>query len=165
MRSRKFTLRCTKSTRTNYRIIYYMKTKFLLSEYGLYLSWAIALVSMVASLYFSEVVGIVPCILCWLQRIAMYPLVAIIAVGIIRRDKVVSLYVLPLSIIGAIIAFYQNLLIWGVVSETLAPCSFGVSCVTQSFVVLNFITIPLLSLVSFLIITILMAVHWKYNNE
>jgi len=133
-----------------------MKTRFWLSEYGLYLSWAIALVSMVASLYFSEVVGIVPCILCWLQRIAMYPLVAIIAVGIIRRDKVVSLYVLPLSI---------NLLIWGVVSETLAPCSFGVSCVTQSFVVLNFITIPLLSLVSFLIITILMAVHWKYNNE
>ena len=142
-----------------------MKTRFWLSEYGLYLSWAIALVSMVASLYFSEVVGIVPCILCWLQRIAMYPLVAIIAVGIIRRDKVVSLYVLPLSIIGAIVAFYQNLLIWGVVSETLAPCSFGVSCVTQSFVVLNFITIPLLSLVSFLIITILMAVHWKYNNE
>src|SRR3989344_6851756 len=142
-----------------------MKTETRWSEYGLYLAWAIALVSLVGGFYFSEIVGIVPCILCWLQRIAMYPLVAIIAVGIIRRDKSVSLYVLPLSIIGAIIALYQNLLIWGVVSETLAPCTLGVSCVTQSFVVLNFITIPLLSLVSFLIITILMAVHWKYNNE
>jgi len=127
------------------------------------LSWAIALVSMVVSLYFSEVVGIVPCILCWLQRIAMYPLVAIIAVGIIREDNNVSAYVLPLSIAGAIIAFYQNLLIWGVISETLAPCTLGVSCVTQSFVVLNFITIPLLSLLSFILITVLMLINYRAN--
>lgn len=140
-----------------------MKTKFWLSEYNLYLSWAIALVSMVVSLYFSEVVGIVPCILCWFQRIAMYPLVAVIAVGIIRKDNNVSAYVLPLSIVGTIIAFYQNLLIWGVVSETLAPCIIGVSCVTQTFVVLNFITIPLLSLLSFVIITVLMLINRRAN--
>ncbi len=141
-----------------------MRIKSWLSENGLYLAWAIALASLVGSLYFSEVMGIVPCILCWFQRIAMYPLVAIIAVGIIRKDNNVSAYVLPLSIIGAIVALYQNLLIWGVISENLAPCTLGVSCVTQNLVVLNFITIPLLSLVSFVLITILMAVHWKYNH-
>ena len=117
-----------------------MKTETRWSEYGLYLAWAIALVSLVGGFYFSEIVGIVPCILCWLQRIAMYPLVAIIAVGIIRRDKAVSAYVLPLSIIGLSIALYQNLLIWRIIPETLAPCTIGVSCVTQQFTVLNFIT-------------------------
>ena len=136
-----------------------MKTKFWLSEHGIYIAWAIALASLVGSLYFSEVVGIVPCILCWLQRIAMYPLVAIMAVGIIRRDKAVSAYVLPLSIIGLGIALYQNLLIWRVISETLAPCAIGVSCVVQQFTVLNFITIPLLSLVAFVLITWLMFIH------
>ena len=136
-----------------------MKTETRWSEYGLYLAWAIALVSLVGGFYFSEIVGIVPCILCWLQRIAMYPLVAIIAVGIIRRDKAVSAYVLPLSIIGLSIALYQNLLIWRIIPETL-----GFFCVTQQFTVLNFITIPLLSLVAFVVITILMAVHWKSNH-
>lgn len=136
-----------------------MRINRWLSEYSLYLAWAIALVSLVVSLYFSEVVGIVPCILCWLQRICMYPLVAIIAVGIIRKDKAVSAYVLPLSIIGAGIALYQNLLIWRVVSESLAPCTTGVSCVTQTFTVLNFITIPLLSLAAFVLIIGLMFIH------
>lgn len=136
-----------------------MKIKSWLSEYSLYLSWAIALVSLVGSLYFSEIMGIAPCILCWFQRIAMYPLVIIIAIGIIRKDKAVSAYVLPLSIIGVVVALYQNLLVWRVISETLAPCTLGVSCVTQSFVVLNFITIPLLSLVSFVLITGLMFIH------
>lgn len=141
-----------------------MRIKSLLSEHSLYLVWAIALASLVGSLYFSEILGVVPCILCWFQRIAMYPLVAIIAVGIIRKDRAVSAYVLPLSIIGTAIALYHNLLVWRVISETLAPCALGVSCIEQNFVVLNFITIPLLSLISFVLITILMAVHWKYNN-
>lgn len=138
--------------------------KSWLIQNSVYISWAIALVSMVGGLYFSEIVGIVPCILCWLQRIAMYPLVAIIAVGIIHRDKNVSAYVLPLSIFGLGVALYQNFLIWGVISETVAPCTLGVSCVTQTFMVLNFITIPLLSLIAFVVITILMAIHWKLNN-
>ena len=141
-----------------------MGTKFWLAEYGIYIAWATTLTSLVGSLYFSEIVGIVPCVLCWYQRIAMYPLVAIIATGIIRRDKNVSVYVLPLSIIGAIIALYQNLLVWNVVSETLTPCIIGVSCITQTFMLLNFITIPLLSLAAFVLITILMAVHWKSNH-
>lgn len=142
----------------------FINTKSWLVEYSIYIAWAIALISLVGGLYFSEIVGIVPCVLCWLQRIAMYPLVLIIATGIIRRDKGVSAYVLPLSIIGAGIALYQNMLIWRIIPEALAPCTIGVSCVTQQFTALNFITLPLLSLVAFTVITILMVVHRKSNN-
>lgn len=142
-----------------------MQSKSWLSEYSPYLAWAITLVSLVGSLYFSEVLGIVPCVLCWYQRIAMYPLVVIIGVGIMNRDKNVSTYALPLSIAGAIVALYQNLLVWNVISERLAPCVAGVSCVTQQFVVLNFITIPLLSLVSFVLITLLMLIHRSNDSR
>ena len=142
-----------------------MRIRSWLVEYGIYIALATATVSLVVSLYFSEVVGIIPCVLCWYQRIAMYPLVAIFAVGIIRKNKAVSAYALPLSIFGLGVALYQNLLIWGVVSETLAPCILGISCVTQTFVVLNFITIPLLSLAAFVLITVLMAVHHSAHSN
>ncbi len=128
-----------------------------LSKNSLYLAWIMALISLVGSLYFSEIVGLALCSLCWYQRICMYPLVAIIGAGIIRRDKAVAIYALPLSIIGGGIALYQNLLIWRIIPESLGPCAIDtVSCVTQSFVVLGFITLPLLSLVSFILITGLM---------
>lgn len=136
-----------------------MKIETRILKLSAYAAWIIALVSLAGSLYFSEILGIAPCVLCWYQRIFMYPLVAVIGTGIIRKDKAVSAYALPLSIIGLGIALYQNLLVWRVISESLAPCTLGVSCVTQTFVLLNFITIPLLSLVSFALITALMFIH------
>ncbi len=138
-----------------------MYTESWLSENSAYFAWAIALVSLVGSLYFSEIKGYTPCLLCWYQRITMYPLVAIIGVGILRRDRAMAAYVLPLSIIGATIALYHNLLQWHIISETFAPCVNGVSCVTNQVVALNFITIPLLSLAAFSAITILMIIYWK----
>jgi len=139
--------------------------KLVTLKYGPYVALAIALASLVGSLYFSEIAGIVPCVLCWYQRICMYPLIVIIAVGIYRQDKQMSFYALPLSIIGAIIALYQNLLVWNVISESLAPCVSGVSCVTQVWTVFGFITIPFLSLISFILITWLMLVHRSvYQN-
>ncbi len=141
-----------------------MRTESWLSEYSVYLAWAIALVSLVGSVYFAEVLGFPRCLLCWWQDIFMYPLVFIIGIGILIKDKAVSVYALPLSLIGLAIAVYHNLLVWHVISESLAPCTLGVSCVTQTFTVLNFITIPLLSLVAFALITFLMAFYGKSNH-
>jgi len=133
---------------------------------SLYLAWSVALVSLVGSFYFGEIVGLEPCVLCWYQRIAMYPLVAIIWAGIIRRDKAVSSYTLPLSIIGGSIALYHNLLIWRIIPESLEPCAIGtVPCITQSFAALGFITFPLLSLVSFILITGLMFAHRSAHSH
>lgn len=86
----------------------------------------------------------------------MYPLAAIIGVGIIFKDRKLYRYVLPLSLIGAVIAFYQMLLEQGVISEALAPCSLGVSCTTKYITLFDFITIPTMSFVAFVIITVLM---------
>lgn len=125
-------------------------------RYGSYLALMIALSAMLGSLYFSEVLHLPPCVLCWYQRIAMYPLVAIIGVGILRNDRNYPYYVLPLSVIGSLVAFYQVLLQYGLVSEKLAPCSLGVSCAAIQIEYFGFITIPNLSLVAFLVLTGLM---------
>ena len=124
-----------------------------------HLAWFQAIVATGGSLYFSEVMKLPPCVLCWYQRIAMYPLVAILAVGILTRDARLRLYALPLSLIGLGIAIYHNLLYYGVIPESIAPCTTGVSCTTRQIEWFGFITIPLLALVAFSVISIALILH------
>ena len=137
----------------------------LLGRYGDYGAWSVALVSMVGSLYLSDIVGWVPCTLCWYMRILMYPIVAIGAVGILRKDSNWSLYALPLSIGGMVVALYHSLLQWGIISEALAPCRNGVSCATKQLNLLGFITIPFLAFLSFVAITVCLSFYWKENSN
>lgn len=122
-----------------------------------------AIIATFGSLYFSEVMLLPPCILCWYQRIAMYPLVAIFAVGIIRQDKNVAWYGLPSALIGLGIALYHNLLYYGIIPESIQPCKLGVSCTTKFFEWFGFITIPFLSLVAFMVITVGLIYFIKLN--
>lgn len=119
-----------------------------------YIAWTQALVATFGSLYFSEVMKLPPCVLCWYQRILMYPIVLIGAVGIIRRDKALPAYVLPLSIFGWLISIYHNLLYYKIIPESITPCQLGVSCTTRQIEWLGFITIPLLSFVAFTVINV-----------
>ena len=119
----------------------------------IYLSWTIAIVSMLGSLYFSDILHYPPCVLCWWQRVFMYPIVFLIGVGIVLKDRSLPYYILPLALIGTGVALYQNLLIWGVITEKLSPCSLGVSCTTTYIQWFGFISIPFLSLLAFMFIT------------
>lgn len=122
-----------------------------------YAAWAVALAAMAGSLYFSEVRHFPPCALCWYQRIFMYPLTVILAVGILRRDAGVFWTVLPLSFIGITVSIYHNLIQQGVISETIRVCQVGVSCRAKEIEWLGFITIPMMSLTAFALIIILMT--------
>mgnify|MGYP001573485084 CR=1 FL=1 len=130
----------------------------------LYIAWMTAVASMAGSLYFGEILGFTACVLCWYQRIAMYPLVLIIGVGIVKKDRNFYDYALPLSIIGGAIAFYQNLLYYGVIPERFAPCVSGISCVTKYIEWFGFMDIPLLSLFSFIVIMVSLIIHKKLNK-
>jgi len=114
-----------------------------------YAAWFIALVATVGSLFFSEVMQLPPCVLCWYQRIAMYPLVVIIGVGIISRDQRMKSYALPICLIGLAISIYHNLLYYGLIPESITPCTEGISCTSRQIEWLGFITIPLLALTAF----------------
>ena len=117
-----------------------------------YLAWIVSLCSILGSLFFSEVMGLPPCALCWYQRIALYPLGLILAIGILHRDRRITRYSGPFAAIGCAAAIYHNLLYYHVISESLSPCTQGVSCTTPQIEWLGFITTPLLALGDFLII-------------
>ena len=130
------------------------RTNNRLREALVYIAWVQSLIAMLGSLFFSEVMGFVPCSLCWYQRILMYPLVIILTVGILLRDTKLRYYVLPLSILGLAIAVYHNLLYFGLISEdTFGTCTGGVSCTVRWFEWFGFISIPQLSLIAFIVIT------------
>lgn len=137
-----------------------MKWRTFFLEQGLALAWAVALTAMLGSLYFSEVLGYIPCTLCWYQRILMYPLVIILGVGAVRKDYGVLKYALPFSMIGLCFSTYHY-----TIQKTdwlqgsgkacgMIPCDF------EYINWLGFITIPFLALTAFVLITlILIAVH------
>ena len=72
------------------------------------LALLVAATATAGSLYYSEVVGFTPCELCWFQRICMYPLVAVLAVGVLRRrDRTAGWYAAPLVAVGAPLGLYH----------------------------------------------------------
>lgn len=135
-----------------------------LNRNSMYLALLAAWIAMCGSLYFSEVKGYVPCVLCWYQRILMYPLAGIIAIGLLRRDWHLPYYVLPFSLIGLCVSTYHYLLEKTDIFAGAAACRQGVSCTTQWINWFGFVTIPFLALVGFLIIT-LMSVIALLNHE
>ncbi len=117
-----------------------------------FICWIVASVSTLGSLFFSEIMELAPCALCWYQRIFMFPLVIILLIGLFPFDKNIIRYALPLAIIGWGFAFYHYLLYSGIIPENIQPCSQGVSCSETYLDLFGFLTIPMLSLISFSII-------------
>jgi disulfide bond formation protein DsbB len=124
----------------------------------LFLCWLVSSVSAMGSLFFSYVMEFAPCVLCWYQRIFLFPLVIILAVGLFPIDKSVVKYALPLAIAGWLTAAYHNLLYVGIVPESIQPCSQGVSCTEEYIDLFGFLSIPMLSLLSFSTIIALLII-------
>ncbi|MBU3668411.1 MAG: disulfide bond formation protein B [Candidatus Taylorbacteria bacterium] len=133
-----------------------------LRKNALYIALVQAIVAVLGSLYFSNILMYPPCVLCWFQRIAMFPLFITLIVGILLKDRNVHLYVLPPALIGWCISLYHNLLYYKFIPDTLAPCSTGVSCTTKYVEYFGFVTIPLLAFIAFSIIIIAVIEHRKY---
>jgi disulfide bond formation protein DsbB len=115
----------------------------------LFLCWLIATVSTLGSLFFSEIMGFAPCVLCWWQRICIYPLVFIFTAGLLSFDKSVIKYSLPLAVAGWFVALFHTLLYYGIIPESIQPCSKGVSCTEVYIELFGFLSIPILSLIAF----------------
>ncbi|MFV0480400.1 MAG: disulfide oxidoreductase [Campylobacteraceae bacterium] len=124
------------------------------SWYLLFFAWIVSLVATAGSLFLSDVLGFPPCTMCWYQRICMYPLLFILIVGLLRKDKASIYYSAPILIIGWLWSFYHTLLIFDIIKEDMTPCSMGVPCSVKYLNWFGFIDIPLLALVAFTIIAI-----------
>lgn len=128
------------------------------SPAALPLAFAVAATCTLGSLYYSEVAHFEPCRLCWYQRIAMYPLVVVLGVAWLRRDRGVGRYVVPLAGIGLAISLYHRL-------EEQFPdavasaCSAGVPCSFRYVDEFGWVTIPTMAAVGFALILSLMSLQ------
>jgi disulfide bond formation protein DsbB len=119
-------------------------------------AWVTALIAMLGSLYFSSGVGFVPCLLCWYQRIMMYPLVLVLGVALLLRDNTVWRVTILLPLIGLCIATYHSVLQLRPSLEIVA-CDAGVPCSGRYVAVFGFVSIPVLAGSAFLLITSLLV--------
>ena len=122
----------------------------------IFLAWLVAALATAGALFMSEVMNLAPCVLCWYQRIFMFPLVVVLVVGLFPFDPKVVRYALPLALLGLAIAGFHVLLMAGVIPEKLAPCRQGIPCTTVQIEWFGFVTIPMLSAFAFLTVIVLL---------
>lgn len=131
----------------------------------IYFAWIINIVSFCGSMFFSNVMMLPPCVLCWFQRICIFPMSIILAVGFLKKDKNVFWYALPLVSIGWIISMYHNLLYYKVIQEAISMCTSGVSCTSKQIEYIGFITIPLMALTSLTLTLICLILFYKNSKK
>jgi disulfide bond formation protein DsbB len=111
--------------------------------------WVVASTSTLGALFFSEIMNLPPCVLCWYQRIFMFPLVLLLPIGLFPFDSKVMRYALPLALAGWLVSLFHVLLVAGLIPEAIKPCTQGVPCSEVQIQWLGFVNIPLLSFVAF----------------
>jgi disulfide bond formation protein DsbB len=128
-------------------------------------AWVVALAATLAALFLGEVMGMTPCLLCWYQRIAMFPLAIVLGMAAFADDRRGAVYALPLAAIGAFVAGYHAALIAGWVPAWWVPCGTGPSCSEQSLAILGGLQLPWLSLGAFIAILALLLVHLQRTRR
>lgn len=128
-------------------------------------SWVTAAIATLSALFIGEVLGQTPCLLCWYQRIFMFPLAWLLGLAAYRGDYEIWRYALPLSIAGGVFAGYHTLLYWGIIEPEVIRCSAELSCSGDGMTILGRIPIPFLALVAFFVITIALFLVRRCLNK
>lgn len=120
------------------------------------LAAAIAVVTTLGSLYYSEVQGFTPCKLCWIQRICMYPMAVLLPIAAVRRDVAIRLYALPLCAVGAGFAAYHTWL-QAYPDQSSGFCTLEAPCTDRYVWELGFVSLPFMALSAFAAIATLLV--------
>lgn len=139
-----------------------------IDRYYLQLGFIVTLTASLFSLVYSEVIGFLPCYLCWYQRVFTIPLVFIFGMAIWTKDRKIVKYTLPMLLIGFVISIYQNFIYYFGVDASNLPCdASGVSCYKQYVSEFGgYISIPMLALTTFFaLITIVLVAHFYKKQD
>lgn len=127
-----------------------------LAPFRLPLPAVVTTASMLGSLYFSEVVGYRPCVLCWYQRIAMYSLAIILSIAAVRKDHAITPYAMVLAAVGAVISAYHWLLERWPSIDT-GTCSADAPCSVPYFEVFGFVSLAFMAFCAFVTVLAFLA--------
>ncbi len=134
-----------------------------IAPYARILAFLVALTATSGSLFYSEVAHFTPCLLCWWQRIFMYPQVLLIGLGIVKKDKNIADYAMAMSLVGGSISLYHYYIQLG--GNKLIPCStvgYSIDCTQRFSLEFGYITIPMMALSAFVAILLLMHVSKRF---
>lgn len=138
-------------------------------KYSKWLILGASFVAIVGSLIYSEIFKFEPCVLCWWQRIFIYPVFIIALVSIIKKDKNPFQYINPLMWLALITSLYHNYLITvsGKTDAFLCDPGAAGACGDRYVEVLSVIDIPFMALSIILFILMLSFIslkHFRKNN-
>jgi disulfide bond formation protein DsbB len=122
----------------------------------LFTTWIVVTFATLGSLFFSEVMEVPICNLCWYQRITMYPLVLILAMGLFPYDPRAVRTATVLTVVGWLIALFHVLLGAGFIPENVQPCAQDIPCSETHISLFGFLNIPLLSILTFSLVGVLL---------
>ena len=131
----------------------------LVKKHGILFAAIVALISILGSLSYSDILGYEPCKLCWFQRIFMYPQIIVLGLGWYLKDRSATMYALVLSGIGAIIAWYHYLVQLGFVPAGCDVSGYSVTCSKVFTMHLGYITIPLMAFTAFILNIVFLLVY------
>jgi len=127
--------------------------------YGIHIVFLLSLGGVVLSLVYSEIFGFVPCGLCWLQRVFLYPQLVLSGVALVKRERRIAGYLISLSVIGSVVALYQHYLQMGGIKLIGCPVvGAGADCAKRILFEFGYITFPLMSFTVFAFIIVLMMI-------
>lgn len=136
-----------------------------IDKHFLVLSFFISLFSSLFPLVYSEVIGFVPCALCWWQRVFMFPTMFMFAVALWDRDRKVIRFAAPLIAVGFLISAYQNFFYYFSDGSNLPCDASGVSCYQRLVSEFGgYISIPMMALTAFFALLTLLAVAHFYKK-
>lgn len=121
--------------------------------YGVLAIFLISAASIASTLLMQYADLLVPCMLCWWQRIFMYPIGIVSLIALVRGRSIsdISDYALAFAALGSAVALYQHLL-QVLPAGALIPCDSSGDCATRLVFEFGFVTIPWMALSAFAMI-------------
>lgn len=127
-----------------------------IQKFGLWIALLTSLGASTMTLVYSEVFGFVPCGLCWLERVFLYPQIILAIIALWRKDLEVAYYGIGLSCIGFLISIYHHTIQMGVTSIQKCPTAgAGADCAKRIMFEFDFVTFPLLAAILFIFLSVL----------
>ena len=117
----------------------------LAGKYAITWAFLVSLTAVLGSLFYSEIMGFEPCVLCWWQRIFMYPLAIIFGVAIWKKVTSAFAFAIPFAFLIVLLAAYHFYVYLG--GTSILPCTaLGGACSKIYVMAFGYITIPFMSL-------------------
>ncbi len=134
----------------------------LVDRYALQLVFVVATAVAVLTLVYSEVFGFIPCGLCWMERVFLYPIPFAVGLAIVRRTaagyiSAVADIGMLLSVIGGVIALYHHYIQMGGAAFAACPTAGeGADCARRIIFEFGYVTFPLMAVSVFVFIFVVL---------